>query len=72
MNDIQTKIAELEEKSWTLAAIADELEVSRNAIEKWKAGDRYPRNTKAVLVVLDQLAGQKRIPKKRRYHKKTA
>jgi orotate phosphoribosyltransferase-like protein len=67
MNDIQRKVAELQEKGWTLAAIADELEVTVNAVEKWKAGDRQPRNSKAVLVLLDQLVGRKRIPQKRRY-----
>lgn len=67
MDDIQAKLAELKEKSWTLAAIADELEISHNAVEKWNAGDRYPRNAKAVLIVLDQLSKRKRIPKKKRY-----
>ena len=67
MNNIQAKLAELEEKGWTLTAIADELEISHNAVEKWKAGDRYPRNSKAVLIVLDQLSKRKRIPKKKRY-----
>jgi len=67
MNNIQAKLAELEEKGWTLTAIADELEISHNAVEKWKAGDRYPRNAKAVLIVLDQLSKRKRIPKKKRY-----
>jgi len=56
MNDIQSRLAELQEKGWTLAAIADELEVTVNAVEKWKAGNRYPSNAKAVLTLLDQLA----------------
>ena len=67
MDDIQIKINELQEKGWTLAALADELGVTVNAVEKWKAGNRYPRNAKAVLIVLEQLAERKRIPKKRRY-----
>ena len=67
MNDMQAKLAELKEKGWTLTAIADELEISHNAVEKWKAGDRYPRNAKAVLIVLYQLSKRKRIPKKKRY-----
>ena len=69
MNDTQTKINELQEKGWTLAALADELGVTVNAVEKWKAGDRYPSNTKAVLTLLDQLLERKRIPKQRRYDK---
>lgn len=67
MNEVQIKIAELQQKGWTLAALADELGVTVNAVEKWKNGDRYPRNAKAVLVLLNQLATRKRIPKKRRY-----
>lgn len=66
MNDVQTKIAELQEKGWTLASIADELGVTVNAVEKWKAGDRYPVNSRAVLTLLEQISKKKRIPKKRR------
>lgn len=69
MNDIQTRIAQLEEKGWTLAALADELDITSNAVEKWKAGDRHPSNTKATLLLLDQLARRRRVPKKRRYAK---
>jgi len=69
MNDIQIKIKELQEKGWTLAALADELGVTVNAVEKWKAGDREPHNMKVVLMVLDQFLERKRIPKQRRYKK---
>jgi len=68
MNEVQTKIAELQQKGWTLAALADELGVTVNAVEKWKAGDRQPTNSKAVLAMLDQLSRRKRIPKKKRYN----
>ncbi len=69
MNDIQSRLAELQEKGWTLAALADELGVTVNAVEKWKAGNRYPSNAKAILMLLEQLTERKRIPKKRRYAK---
>lgn len=69
MNDIQSKLAKLESKGWTLAAISDELEVSYNAVQKWKAGDRYPPIAKLIIEKLDELAERKRIPKKRRYIK---
>lgn len=69
MNEVQTRIAELQEKGWTLAALANELGVTVNAVEKWKAGDRQPNNTKAVLTLLEQITKRKRIPKKRRYIK---
>jgi len=67
MNEVQTKIAELQDNGWTIAALADELGITINAVEKWKAGDRQPRNAKAVFTLLDQIAIRKRIPKKRRY-----
>ena len=67
MNEVQIKIAQLQEKGWTLAALADELGITVNAVEKWKTGDRQPSNAKVTLAFLDQLAKRKRIPKKRRY-----
>ena len=67
MNGVQSRIAELEKKGWTLAAIARELNVSHSVVEKWKSGDRHTRMEKLVIDVLDQLALKKRIPKKRRY-----
>ncbi len=69
MNDVQAKIAQLQEKGWTLAAIADEVGVAHNTVEKWKANDRYPRPDKPILDALGQLSKWKRIPKKRRYAK---
>ena len=68
MNAVQEMLADLEGKSWSLAAIADELEVSYNTVQKWKAGDRYPSTVKAVLQSLDTLRKRKRVPKKRRYN----
>jgi transcriptional regulator with XRE-family HTH domain len=67
MNEIQTRIAELQEKGWTLAALADELGITVNAVEKWKAGDRQPANSKAIYALIDEIANRKRIPKKKRY-----
>jgi hypothetical protein len=70
MNDVQYRIATLQGKGWTLAAIADEVELTVNAVEKWKAGVHSPN--KATLAFLDQLLTRKRIPKKRRYNKAIA
>jgi ribosome-binding protein aMBF1 (putative translation factor) len=69
MNIIQTKLFELKTRGWTYAAIANELDLTYDAINKWKAGDRYPANEKAVLMMLEKLETLKRIPKKRRYAK---
>ena len=50
-----------------MAAIADEVGVTVNAVEKWKAGDRDPRAKKAILTRLETLTKNKRIPPQRRY-----
>jgi len=68
-NEIQLRIAQLVEKGWTLAAIADELGVTSDTVELWKAGKRNPTNAKAVLLMLDKVLRRKRIPKKKRYTK---
>jgi transcriptional regulator with XRE-family HTH domain len=67
--EAKQKISELQAKGWTLASVADELSVTVNGVEKWKAGDRHPNNAKAILLLPDQIAKRKRIPKKRRYEK---
>ena len=67
MNDVQTIVGELRNKGWTLAAIADEVGTHRETVSRWLSGQYYPENAKAVLVVLNQLADRKRIPKRRRY-----
>jgi transcriptional regulator with XRE-family HTH domain len=67
MNEIQSSIAELENKGWTLAALADELGVTVNTVEKWKAGTTSPANSKATLYLLHAIAQKKQIPKKKRY-----
>jgi ribosome-binding protein aMBF1 (putative translation factor) len=64
---IQIKLAALQEKGWTLAALADELRQAVNTLEKWKAGQRNPANETAVLTLLEQIERRKRIPKQRRY-----
>lgn len=68
-SEIQTKIAQLVEKGWTLAAIADELGVTSDTVELWRAGKRNPTNAKAILLMLNKLLEKKRIPKKKRYTK---
>lgn len=67
MNEVQERIARLEDKKWTLAAVADELKAHRNTVGMWKAGTRYPRPDKPVLDSLDHLLKRNRIPKMKRY-----
>ena len=69
MNEIQAKIAQLQEKGWTLASIADELVVTPDTVENWRAGRRNATNAKGMLIILDELLKRKRIPKKKRYTK---
>lgn len=68
-NEIQLRIAQLAEKGWTLAAIADELGVTSDTVELWKAGKRNPTNAKAILAMLVTVLKKKSIPKKKRYAK---
>lgn len=70
MNEIQEKLAELQAKGWTLAALGDQLGNHVNTLEKWKAGDRYPANARSVLVAMHRLASRRRVPKRKRYEKK--
>ena len=71
MNDVQELLAELRGKGWTLAAIADELGLTRNAVDAWRSGTRFPSNAVAVKRELVRLSRRKRIPKKRRVKDKT-
>ena len=72
MNEVQERIEALRQKGWTLAAIADELEVTADAVGKWQGGDRYPENAKGVFEILDGLLHYGTPPKMRRYKKKFA
>lgn len=66
---IQAKLAVLQTKKWTLAAIADELSLTVSTLEKWKSGERNPANKQAVMEMLDRIEKKKRIPKQKRYTK---
>ncbi len=67
MNDVQQRLKDLQDRGWTVAAVADEIGLTVSAVEKWKAGDRYPGNSKLALMGLDGLLRRKRVPKQRRY-----
>ena len=68
-SEIQSIIADLVKRGWTLASIADELGVTSDTVENWRAGRRNATNAKGILAMLDKLLKKKRIPKKRRYAK---
>jgi len=67
MNQVQERLKALHEKRWTWAAIATELGLTVNAIEKQVRADRRPANEKATLQLLDQLILRKHVPKQRRH-----
>ena len=66
MNEAHERLQTLRKQGWTLQAIADELGVTRNAIQKWNVGQRSPANLRAVLEVLDGLVGREQAPVPRR------
>jgi hypothetical protein len=69
MGMIQEQIEELLRRGWTIAAIGDELEYSRDSIERWRKGSN-PSSQKVVALGLEDLLRRKRIPKKKRYTQK--
>ena len=69
MNDVQEKIAQLQQSGWSITALSERIGQARVTLDKWKSGERYPANSKAILLLLDQVVKEKRIPKQRRYIK---
>ena len=61
---VRALIAQLREKGWTMAAIADELGVASDTVYRWKDGSRSPTNAVAVVSVLNGLLQRRRIPKR--------
>ena len=66
MNEVQLMLKKLNDKGWTDAAIADELEVSHMTVFRWQKGLRSAQNSRSVLYSLNALLERKRIPKKKR------
>jgi hypothetical protein len=66
-NEIQAKLAELQQKGWTLASISREIGQAIRTVESWNQGTRSPANLHPVLASLDGLLNRKRIPKKKQY-----
>ena len=66
MNDIQAKLLELKQKGWTMAAVADELDVSHMTVFRWQKGIRSAQNSRSVLYMLESLLQKKRTPRRKR------
>ena len=60
-----------ESRGWTLAAIADEFEIRRNAVSSWRSGKHQPRQSVIVKRELQRMLGRRRIPKRRRMVRKS-
>ncbi len=69
MSEVQELLSALKAKGWTYAAIADEIGVTSDAVEKWKGGLRQPSNRKITSIALTALLEKKHVPKQRRYRK---
>ena len=65
MNDVQLKLGELKEQGWSLAALADELGMHWNTVNRWDKGTRYPDNPRPVVMALDALTKRKPPPRRR-------
>lgn len=65
MNNVQAKLGELKEQGWSLAALADELGMHWNTVNRWDKGTRYPDNLRPVLMALDTLMKRKPPPRRR-------
>ena len=66
VTEVQELIAGLRKRGWAVWAIAEELDVTYQAVSYWERGQRQPSNSKGVVMVLKSLAERKQIPRKRR------
>jgi transposase-like protein len=67
MDEVQQIISELEERGWTLAAIARELEVSWKTVHRWRNGSGTPHHPRLAVLGLERLLQRRRIPKRKVY-----
>ena len=65
VTDVQREIAELRERGWTTAAIADALGVRWPTISRWMDGSRSPSNVAGVVTLLRQMK-RRSVPPRRR------
>jgi hypothetical protein len=68
MERVRQLIKDLEDKGWTIAAIADAIGFSRDSVERWLNGGTAS-NPKVVEVALKDLF-RKPVPPQRRYTRK--
>ena len=66
MEQIERAIADLQEKGWTIAAIADAVDVRWYTVQRWAKGVMRPANPTLTLAALQGLAKRNRVPARRR------
>ena len=64
-DEIRQQIRELIAGGWTLAAVADKLEIHYTTLARWRNGTRYPENARSVLLALTSLSSETPPPKRR-------
>ena len=65
VTDVQREIADLRERGWTTAAIAEAVGVRWPTIYRWVTGSRSPANAAGVVALLRQLK-RRSVPPRRR------
>ena len=63
--EIKGQITGLIAGGWTVAAIADKLEINYSTLTRWRNGTRYPENARSVLLALTGLSSETPPPKRR-------
>ncbi|MBC8280137.1 MAG: helix-turn-helix transcriptional regulator [Chloroflexi bacterium] len=61
-SELRSLLAQLREKGWTWSAVAEEMHVHRNAIDRWARGERVPQQEFLVVRFLRELAERKTVP----------
>ena len=65
VTDVQQEVADLRERGWTTAAIADAVGVQWPTIYRWVKGSRTPANAAGVVALLRQMK-RRSVPPRRR------
>ena len=70
MTEIQVLLTKLRGKGWSIAAIADALQVNYYTIYRWELGATSPSNPAPVSRMLWDMLQHADVPKKRRFKKR--
>lgn len=62
LSELRSLLAQLRERGWTWAAVAEEMHVHRNAIDRWARGERVPQIEFLVVRFLKELLEREDVP----------